>query len=91
VDLGPSADSGWDGRREIRSVIQAGKIVVVADSSFVALDLIATLHRMVIFVTRLRLDANLFERPPPRARGQRGRPAKKGRRLPKLYDVLKDK
>ena len=67
------------------------KIVVVADSSFAALDLIAALHRMVTFVTRLRLDANLFEPPPPRARGQRGRPAKKGRRLPKLCDVLKDK
>ena len=67
------------------------KIVVVADSSFAALDLIAALRRYVCIVTRLRLDANLFEPPPPRACGRRGRPAKKGRRLQKLCEVLKDK
>jgi hypothetical protein len=67
------------------------KIVVVADSSFAALDLIAALRRHVTFVTRLRLDANLFEPPPPRPRGQRGRPAKKGPRQRKLCDVVKDK
>lgn len=71
----------WLGKRKI----------VVADSSFAALDLIAALHRMVTFVTRLLLDANLFEPRSPRARGQRGYPAKKGRRLPKLCGVLKDK
>ncbi len=62
--------------------------MIVADSSFVSLDLIAALRRHVTFVTRLRLDANLCEPPPPRRCGQNGRPAKKGRRLPKLCDVL---
>ena len=36
------------------------KIVVVADSSFAALDLIAAIRRHVCLVTRLRLDANIF-------------------------------
>jgi hypothetical protein len=37
----------------------------------------------------LRLDANLFAPPPERRRG-RGRPAKKGRKLRKLADILAD-
>jgi len=36
------------------------RIVIVADSSFAALDLIAAVRRHVCLVTRLRLDANLF-------------------------------
>jgi hypothetical protein len=38
-------------------------------------------------ITRLRLDAALFEPAPPRT-GQRGRPRKKGQRLPTLQQVL---
>ena len=76
---------------QVRRWLSKRKIVVVADSSFASLDLIAALRRHVTFVTRLRLDANLYEPAPPRRRGQRGRPAKKGRRLPKLCDVLADK
>jgi hypothetical protein len=63
-------------------------IVIVADSSFAALDLIAAVRRHVCFVTRLRLDANLFEPAPECRSGKRGRPPKKGRKLPKLTDVL---
>ena len=33
------------------------------------------------FVTRLRFDARVYEPPPPRSKGQRGRPRKWGRRL----------
>jgi len=71
--------------------LKGRKIVLVADSSFAAIELLASLRRYVTIVTRLRLDANLFEPAPPRARGQRGRPAKTGRRLQKLCDMLKDK
>jgi hypothetical protein len=67
------------------------RIVVVADSSFASVELIAALRRYVTVVTRLRLDANLYEPPPPRKPGTKGRPAKKGRALPKLCDLLKDK
>ena len=63
-------------------------IVIVADSSFAALELIASVRQHVCFVTRLRLDANLFEpAPTPRSPG-RGRPRKKGRHLPKLSSIL---
>jgi hypothetical protein len=47
-------------------------------------------RRHVCFVTRLRLDASLFEPAPQRVPGQRGRPRKKGRKLPKLADILAD-
>src|SRR5215468_8508110 len=63
-------------------------IVIVADSSFAALELIASVRQHVCFVTRLRLDANLFEPPPTRRSGRRGRPRKKGCQLPKLSKIL---
>jgi hypothetical protein len=67
------------------------EVVVVADSSFSALDLIAAVRHHVCLITRLRLDASLFEPAPERRPGQNGRPAKKGQRLPKLSEVLADK
>jgi DDE superfamily endonuclease len=63
-------------------------IIIVADSSFSALELIASVRQHVCFVTRLRLDANLFAPAPARRSGQRGRQPKKGRQLPKLSKVL---
>jgi hypothetical protein len=66
------------------------RLVVVADSSFSALRLIAAVRRHVCLITRLRLDASLFEAAPERRPGQRGRPALKGNRTPKLNVVLTD-
>ena len=63
---------------------------MVADSSFAALDFIAAVRRHVTLITRLRLDANLFEPAPARVPGRRGRPALKGKRVPKLDAVLRD-
>jgi len=63
-------------------------IVIVADSSFAALELIGAVRQHVCFVTRLRLDANLFAPAPARRSGQRGRRPKKGRQLPKLSRIL---
>jgi hypothetical protein len=62
---------------QVRRWVPTRKIVVVADSSFAALDLIATIRRHICLVTRLRLDANLFTPAPKRRPGQRGRTAKK--------------
>lgn len=73
--------SRWLGKR---------RVTVVADSSFAALDLIAAVRRHVTLITRLRLDANLFEPAPARVPGRRGRPALKGKRVPKLDAVLRD-
>jgi hypothetical protein len=42
------------------------RLIVVADASFAAIDLIAALRRHVCLVTRLRIDASLFAAAPPR-------------------------
>src|SRR4029450_8078585 len=41
-------------------------------------------------ITRLRLDAALYDPAPPRLPGTVGRPRKKGARLPTLSEVLED-
>jgi hypothetical protein len=61
---------------QVRRWAPKRSIVVVADSSFSALDLIAAVRRHVCLVTRLRLDANLFAPAPARSPGQLGRPPK---------------
>jgi hypothetical protein len=63
------------------------EVVVVADSSFAALELLAAVREQVTVVTRLRLDAALYEPAPKRRPGQTGRPRKKGKRLPTLEQV----
>jgi DDE superfamily endonuclease len=65
-------------------------IVMVADSAFAAIEFLAAVHKHVCVVTRLRLDANLFDFPPPRRKG-RGRPPIKGKPLRKLAATLKDR
>ena len=82
------ADWARQGILQIKRWLPNRLIVIVADSTFAAIALIAAVRRHVCFVTRLRLDANLFEPPPPRRPGQRGRSPKKGRKLPKLAEVL---
>jgi DDE superfamily endonuclease len=74
---------------QVRRWLPQRELVLVADSAFAALDLLAALARQaVICVTRLRLDAALYEPPPPRRPGTKGRPRTKGRRLPNLAEVL---
>lgn len=65
-------------------------LVVTCDSSFAALEFLASVRAYVTVVTRLRLDAALYEPAPPRVPGQRGRTPKKGARLPTLEQVLQD-
>jgi hypothetical protein len=64
-------------------------LVVTADSSFAALELLEAVRESVTVVTRLRLDAALYEPAPARAPKQLGRPRKKGRRLPTLQEVAR--
>jgi len=82
-------DWARQGILQIRRWLPNRLIIIVADSSFAAIELIAAVRRHVCFVTRLRLDANLFA-PPPARRPGRGRPPKKGRKLRKLAEVLAD-
>src|SRR5438067_1738554 len=68
-------------------------IVVIADSTYAALAFLAACgawRTPVTVVTRLRLDAALYEPAPPRQPGQRGRPRLKGARLPSLAAVAAD-
>ena len=67
---------------QVRRWAPKRSIVVVADSSFSALDLIAAVRRHVCLVTRLRLDANLFAPAPARPPDSSdARPRKAGRIL----------
>jgi hypothetical protein len=64
-------------------------MVVVGDSAFSALEwLHALVQRNITVVTRLRLDAALYEPAPFRPPGTNGRPRKKGKRLPTLRHLL---
>ena len=76
---------------QARRWLPGREIVLLGDGSFAALDLLAALARHgLVCVTRLRLDAALYEPAPPRRPGTVGRPRTKGARLPNLADVLAD-
>jgi hypothetical protein len=69
------------------------EIVAVADRAYASLKLLdrcRKLSKPITFVTRLRLDAALYEPAPPRKPGQIGRPRLKGERLPNLSVVAED-
>lgn len=69
------------------------EIVAVADGTYASLKLLDRCRRLsnpVTFITRLRLDAALYEPAPPRRPGQMGRPRLKGERLPNLSVVTED-
>jgi hypothetical protein len=66
------------------------EVIVLGDSSFSAIDLLAAVRHQVCVITRLRLDAALYEPAPARRPGQNGRPRKKGAKLPTLQAVLND-
>jgi len=75
----------------LRRWLPERSLVVVADQTYAVLTLLARAVRArVTVVTRLRLDAALYEPAPPRAAHQKGRPRVKGRRLPTLAQRLVD-
>jgi DDE superfamily endonuclease len=63
-------------------------IVAVMDGEFAAIDLLHRLRRSMVVITRLRLDACLFD--PPSADKGRGRYPKKGARQPSLKARITD-
>jgi hypothetical protein len=78
---------------QVRTWLPNRRLVVVADSTYAALELLASaqgLAQPVTVVTRLRLDAALYDPAPPRQAGQRGAPRKKGARQPNLAARLND-
>ncbi len=78
---------------QVRRWLPDRLLVVVADRTYAALELLAAcqgLPRPVTLITRLRLDARLYDPAPPRKPGQRGPHAKKGPRQPTLLARLTD-
>ena len=65
-------------------------VIAIGDSSYAVIDLLNAVREQLCVITRLRLDAALYEAAPPRWAGQRGRPRKKGKRLPILQSYLHD-
>jgi hypothetical protein len=69
------------------------EIVAVADRAYASLKLLERCRKLshpITFITRLRLDAALYEPAAPRRPHQRGRPRLKGERLPNLSEVVED-
>lgn len=80
--------------RQLRRWLPDRKLVFVVDSTYAALELLATaaanLRNPVTVITRLRLDAALYDLPPDRPAGTKGRPRVKGARQPTLAQRLRD-
>src|SRR5215210_6082217 len=79
--------------RQLRRWLPERTLVVVADGTYAVLELLADaagLPRPVTVVTRLRLDAALYDPAPPREPGTKGRPRLKGARQPTLATRLLD-
>src|SRR5512136_719053 len=75
---------------QVRRWLPARDLVIVADSSFAVITLLARLRRLpnpVCMITRFRLDAGLYEPAPPRKAHQPGRTRVKGKRLPTLEAI----
>lgn len=75
---------------QLRRWLPGRPLVVVADATFAALELLAALAPRMTCVVRFRLDAQLYAPPPPRRPGTAGRPRAKGARRPSLSAVLGD-
>lgn len=85
-------DRAWQMIQLVARWLPKRELVFVADSSFAVLDLLYRISLLpyVSLITRLRIDAQLYEPAPKRASGQMGRPRLKGKRCPSLETVLAD-
>jgi hypothetical protein len=89
----PLTEWAWQLLLLVRRWHPERKIVAVADRTYASLKLLERCRRLsdpITFITRLRLDAALYEPAPPRRPGQMGRPRLKGERLPNLSLVAGD-
>jgi len=79
--------------RQLRRWLPNRSLVVVADSVYAAIELLACtqgFQQPVTVITRLRLDAALYDPAPERTKGTNGRPRLKGARQPTLAQRLAD-
>jgi hypothetical protein len=89
----PLTEWAWQLLLLVRHWQPEREIVAVADGGYASLKLLDRCRRLtnpITFITRLRLDAALYEPTPPRKPGQKGRPRLKGERLPNLSVVAED-
>ena len=78
---------------QVRRWLPQRRLVCVADSAYAALELLGRMGQLphpITMVVRFRLDAGLYEPAPPRRPDQKGRPRRKGSRLPTLKQVAAD-
>ena len=76
---------------KLRAWYPQTEMVLVADGGFAAIELVAACQRLEIkLVSRLRLDAQLFDFAGPQPASKRGPKPKKGERLPNLKERLLD-
>ncbi len=78
--------------RQLHRWLPERALVIVADGSYAVVEFLAHMVRLphVTLVTRMRLDAALYDPAPIRAAGKKGRPAVKGKRQPTLAKRLAD-
>jgi hypothetical protein len=78
--------------RQLHRWLPGRALVIVADGSYAVVEFLANVVRLplVTVVTRMRLDAALYDPAPVRDGGKRGRPAVKGKRQPTLAQRLAD-
>lgn len=78
---------------QLRRWLAERTVVVVADSRYAVIELLAAacgLPQPVTLITRLRMDAALYDPAPAREPGKKGAPRKKGERQPTLEARLTD-
>ena len=85
----PLLDVGRQLALQARRWLPGRDLVLVGDGSFSALLFLDAMRRArITAITRIRLDAALYEPAPPRPSGTIGRPRTKGARLPTLAATL---
>lgn len=78
---------------QVRRWLPDRTLVFVADNSYAVIEFLWRMTQLanpIIMVVRFRMDAALYEPAPPRAPKAKGRPRKKGNRLPTLTVVAAD-
>lgn len=76
---------------QVKRWVADRQVIAVGDSSYAVIDLLNVLQGQVSLISRLRLDAALYEPAPVCLPGQRGRKRLKGARLPTLLKIAEDK
>lgn len=78
---------------QVRRWLPNRTLVFVADNSYAVIEFLWQMTQLanpITMVVRFRMDAALYDPAPPRHPNQKGRPRKKGKRLPTLLAVAAD-